>query len=317
MKLNLTATNEAERRILDFLENNVTEAGAEKINQGVRLEKDGTPVISKKTLAGFWKYATEEARKVAEKGATSAYVADDTVFGWAIHYFEEDSIEELLFTESGEPYKPPKQAAPPMQISAPTIPPKKHDPRVQMSLFDLLAEEETSEEDAEETEVISPIITDDTHKIIYCVKKISTNPLAAQYALYTAIAEKHKGRLVVLRADGKCIMYGESAKKAEKVLGLPCTVCDVGAGNEMQTSSFPDYAMLGFIEEMEKKYPLVIAESEEVFTLYPPPKDAPPPTLPVDDMGQVDEADLPPAMLFEPTALAVLESMFGKSLITR
>ena len=52
-------------------------------------------------------FATEEARKQAEKGARYAMVEDDTVFGWAVHYFEEDSIEGTLYNEDGTEYKAP------------------------------------------------------------------------------------------------------------------------------------------------------------------------------------------------------------------
>ena len=56
------------------------------------------------------KYACEEARKLAEKGANCACVEDSVVFGWAIHYFEEDSIEGTLYTIDGEEYKPAPNA---------------------------------------------------------------------------------------------------------------------------------------------------------------------------------------------------------------
>ncbi len=110
MKLNLTANGEAEKRIKEYLENNASEVLAEKINNGVLIEKDGKTLINKKTLSGFMKYATNEARKQVAQGAQSAYVEDSVVYGWAVHYFEEDSIEEKLYTEDGEEYtKTPKK----------------------------------------------------------------------------------------------------------------------------------------------------------------------------------------------------------------
>lgn len=54
------------------------------------------------------KFAENEARKLAEKGANSACVEDSVVYGWAIHYFEEDSIEGKLYNEDGTEYAPPK-----------------------------------------------------------------------------------------------------------------------------------------------------------------------------------------------------------------
>lgn len=58
------------------------------------------------------KYASSEARKLASKGANSACVEDKVVYGWAIHYFEEDSIEGTLFNADGTEYKPAPKTTP-------------------------------------------------------------------------------------------------------------------------------------------------------------------------------------------------------------
>lgn len=109
-ELNLSANTEAQKRVKEYLEQNVSDILADKINNGVKIEKDGKTLINKKTLDGFMKYATEEARKQAEKGANCACIEDSVVFGWAIHYFEEDSIEGTLYNEDGTEYKKPKPA---------------------------------------------------------------------------------------------------------------------------------------------------------------------------------------------------------------
>ncbi len=106
--LNLNATSEPTKRIKEYLEQSASDMLADKINNGVQVEKDGQTLINKKTLDGFMEYATEEARKIAEKGSMCACVDDATVFGWAIHYFEEDSIIEKLYNQDGTEYVPPK-----------------------------------------------------------------------------------------------------------------------------------------------------------------------------------------------------------------
>lgn len=106
--LNLTAVGAEQELIKKYLTENATDSLADKINNGIPIEKDGKTLISKKTLDGFMKYANEEARKLAAKGATSACVEDKVVYGWAIHYFEEESIEGALYNEDGTEYKPPK-----------------------------------------------------------------------------------------------------------------------------------------------------------------------------------------------------------------
>ena len=106
--LNLNPTTEPQKVVKAFLEQNASDILAHKINNGVKTEKDGQVLTNKKTLDGFMKYATEEARKIAEKGAMSACVTGDVVFGWAIHYFEEDSIIEKLYNQDGTEYIPAK-----------------------------------------------------------------------------------------------------------------------------------------------------------------------------------------------------------------
>jgi len=144
--LNLTAKTPEEKKLKEYLENNASEVLAEKINNGVRIVKDGKNLVSKKSLSTFMQYACEEARKQAEKGARFACVDDATVFGWAIHYFEEDSIEGTLYNEDGTEHKAAPKYTPPKTVAKPTVaaPPQPQN----MTLFDLLktTAEETPKE---------------------------------------------------------------------------------------------------------------------------------------------------------------------------
>ena len=110
--INLKAKTKPQELVKAYLEKNATETLIEKINNGVRIEKDGKQLKKKKTLDGFMSYANNEARKLAEKGANSACVEDNVVYGWAMHYFEEDSIEGTLYNEDGTEYKPIKETKP-------------------------------------------------------------------------------------------------------------------------------------------------------------------------------------------------------------
>lgn len=80
MELNLVAKTPNEEIVLKYLKNNVTDVLAEKINTG------------KKTLQGCWNFIVGEAKKKAVSGC--ACIEDREVFGWAVHYFQEDSIAE-------------------------------------------------------------------------------------------------------------------------------------------------------------------------------------------------------------------------------
>ena len=135
-KLNLTASTKEEQKVKAYLEANASEVLADKINNGVRIQKDGKTLINKKTLAGFLKFACDEARKQAEKGANSACIDDDVVYGWAVHYFEEDSIEGTLFNEDGTEYK--KQPSVAAKVPAVKYSSPKPQPKPQLSMFDML-----------------------------------------------------------------------------------------------------------------------------------------------------------------------------------
>ena len=159
MTLQLTATTTEEKILLEYLEQNAGEVLADKINNGVPVENDGKKLISQKTLTGFMKYATDEARKQAAKGATSACLHSDIVFGWVIHYFEEDSILGTLYNEDGTEYKAAKPATkilpPPSTVATntPTTPTPKPKPKAgQMSMFDLFDEPETEVEETTEAD---------------------------------------------------------------------------------------------------------------------------------------------------------------------
>ena len=135
MKILLEAKNKAQERIKEYLENNASEILANKINNGVKIQKDDKTLLNKKDLNGFMKFASDEARKQAGSDASFACIDDDVVFGWATHYFEEDEIVGDLYNEDGTKYQSP--------IPKPQVPkiesPKKVENK-QPTLFDLLTE---------------------------------------------------------------------------------------------------------------------------------------------------------------------------------
>ena len=108
-KLNLITSSSEEERIKEYLENNANNILTDKINNGVKLVKNYLTVINKKDLNGFMKYASSEAKKCMTDNKGFVCVDDKTVFGWAMHYFEEDSIEGTLYNEDGTEYKPIKE----------------------------------------------------------------------------------------------------------------------------------------------------------------------------------------------------------------
>lgn len=80
-RLNLTAKDGAEARILEYLELTASEALAAKINGG------------KRTLAGAMAYCKGQAKKMLE-GGNCVCVDEATVYGWAVHFFEDGETDE-------------------------------------------------------------------------------------------------------------------------------------------------------------------------------------------------------------------------------
>ncbi len=78
--LKLTAENAGQERVLKYLEENASDVLAEKINGG------------NKTMAGCWTYIVSRARSLAKNSC--ACVEDAEVYGWAVHYFEEDDLSK-------------------------------------------------------------------------------------------------------------------------------------------------------------------------------------------------------------------------------
>lgn len=140
MKILLEAKSKAQERIKEYLENNASEILANKINNGVKIQKDDKTLLNKKDLNRFMKFASDEARKQAGSDASFACIDDDIVFGWATHYFEEDEIVGDLYNEDGTKYQSPipKPQAPKVELS------KKVENK-QPTLFDLLTENNQEE----------------------------------------------------------------------------------------------------------------------------------------------------------------------------
>lgn len=133
IKLNLETNKKEYEIIKEYLENNVSEELESKINNGVKIQKDNKTLINKKTLDTFMQYANEEARKLAQQGANYACIEDKTVFGWAIHYFEENELEGKLYNEDGTDYKPEIKVT-----NAPKPTPKPKQENKQPTLFELI-----------------------------------------------------------------------------------------------------------------------------------------------------------------------------------
>lgn len=260
MMLNLEAKNKQEELVLAYLQENASQALADKINNGTPFEKDGKPLRNKKTISGFMNYACEEARKLAEQGANSACIDSDTVFGWAIHYFEEDTIEGTLYTLDGEEYKPaPKQSKP---ISKPAV--KKPEPprEKQFSIFDMAEEDEEKtdekEEDLPTQEEIDEIMTEIAEEERK-EEKPKGSPL---YQQYIELQNRYPDCIVAYRIGDFYEIFGDSAVTVSNVLDLTLTGRDCGLESRVPMVGFPYHVSDNYISKLvEKGFKVAVAES--------------------------------------------------------
>ena len=149
-KLNLTAKGDDQIAVLNYLQQNATDVLADKINNGVQIVKDGVTLINKKTLDGFFRYATDEARKLVTKDAKCACVLDHVVFGWAIHYFEEDEIEDTLYNLDGTEYKTAVKLVTTPKITTKPVVTKPKKNEGQLSIFDMTLPDDESDDTDED-----------------------------------------------------------------------------------------------------------------------------------------------------------------------
>ena len=330
MKLNLQATTKEERKVKAYLEANASEVLAEKINNGVRIQKDGKTLINKKTLAGFLKFACDEAKKQAEKGASSACIDDDTVYGWAVHYFEEDSIEGTLYNEDGTEYK---ASVPKVTTKTPTVKytPPKPQPKPQMSMFDLL--DEKPEEPAAEEPDDEPTDEDYAEAAEQLAEEETVKPpqrtVSPMYQKYLDVQEKYPHAVVTTRLGDFYEVFGKNAEMLASELPLTLTGRDCGLESRVPMVGFPYHASdVYFGKILSNGHTLVVIENDDEVRELPAEQNVDLETgeiLSEEEMrefdGDIEEPDLaddePDISAFDTEALAVLDEMFGNEITLR
>ena len=239
--LNLQAESPEFQALKEYLEENVSEILADKINNGVKIEKDGKTLINKKTLETFMDYAHGQAKNLAAKNARYACITHEVVFSWAIHYFEEDSIEGTLFNLDGTPYKKPVAKTSSKPIATPT--PKKTQSN-QVSLFDsLLSDEPKIEEKKPE-------------------KFVSVNPI---YKQYFDAKEQHPDHVIVTRLGDFYEAFGDDAKLLADLCNLTLTSrLFQGKEDRIPMIGFPQHCAEIYFNKIKTKYKLAIVENNEI-----------------------------------------------------
>ena len=285
------------------MEANASEILAEKINNGVRIQKDGKTLLNRKTLAGFMKFACDEAKKRAEKGAHSACIDDDTVYGWAVHYFEEDSIEGTLYNEDGIEYKPPKPVTPSKPVTIYTTP--KPQPKPQMSLFELMEnnanegkpsentqdvsqktvqpdnpdrndeepcnDAETDEEPTEE-ELREAAETEEEQQKPTIPEKAKAVQMQGSpfYQRYMQVQNKYPEHIVLFSRGDFYETLGKGAQILSENLALTLTGRDCGFSERVPMVGIPHHAVDNYIgKALEYGLKIILADSSNNVKVYP------------------------------------------------
>ena len=302
-KLNLEAKNETQKIIKDYLEKNVSDILADKINNGVRIQKDGKTLISKKTLDGFnvFSYQTVLSDKKYTKQdfifdgkpAKGCVLDDSDVFNLAIHYFEEDSIEGTLYNEDGTEYKPPKPVTPPKPAT--TYTPPKPQTKPQMSLFELMENNANEEKPSENAQDVSQkaVQQDDPEpdeeepteeELREAAETEKDLPLPAMpekakavqmqgspfYQRYMQVQNKYPEHIVLFSRGDFYEALGKGAQILSENLALTLTGRDCGFSERVPMVGVPHHAVDNYIgKALECGLKIVLADSTDSVKVYP------------------------------------------------
>ena len=322
-KLNLEAKDETQKIIKGYLEEHVSDTLAEKINNGVLIQKDGKSLLNKKTLDGCIEFSAQEAQKLVEKGARAACIRDCVVFGWAIHYFEEDAIEGTLYNPDGTEYKP-KTTVPPVSTSITYSPPATK-PKPQMSLFDLLEKDSSaqkqenvcvnqSEEDEEPTEeelFEAASCDEEPTEEVYNAADYDEEPTAEPvdeikpvhipaienlgspfYQRYKKPQDKYPDHIVAFRRGDFYEILGSNAELFAKEFSLTLTGRDGGLSERVPMVGFPlQAADADLPNALGKGYKIAVIDTRDNVKLLEKEESTPDPSEkhPIDEQTYVDD----------------------------
>lgn len=246
-KLNLTANGTDQEILLAHLTPIVSDVLAEKINNGVKITKDGKELINKKDLDTFMEYLIDkiDKMKIAKKykRANVAGMEGTDILNHAIHYFEEDNIEGKLFNVDGTEYKQPK---PEKKYSAVSVIPAASapaaKPKPQLSIFDLVSD------GAESANIVTQ-------------PKPKTKQGSPMYLHYLSIKEKYKDAIVFYRLGDFYEMFNGDAVTTANELDLTLTGRDCGLAERVPMTGVPFHAADAYIEKLVSRgYKVVVAE---------------------------------------------------------
>ena len=290
-KLNLQSDDFYMSKVVEFLEENASETLADKINNGVFIEKDGKRLLNKKDIDGFDEYTYTLAEKLAaeKKGKQRVRVTNTEVYEWALEYFDDDTIEGTLYNEDGTKYKPPKPVTPPPKPAATYTPPKPQ-PKPQMSLFELMennaGEEKPSENaqdvskktvqpdnpDQDDEEPCDDAETEEDLPLPAIPEKAKAVQMQGSpfYQRYMQVQDKYPDHIVLFSRGDFYEALGKGAQILSENLALTLTGRDCGLLERVPMTGIPHHAVDNYIgKALEYGLKIVLADSTDNVKVYP------------------------------------------------
>ena len=263
IKLNLTAKDSREQTVLENLIPMVSETLAEKINNGVYIEKDGKRLLNKKDLTTFMTYAAEQAKKTLSEqqrtGNQAVCAHGDDIMSWAIHYFEEDSIEGKLFNEDGTEYKPVVKTAAKTTATVKPISPPKPASEPQLNIFDMLS--------SDKSEI--PEQSDDHEPVDLVASTAPAHSLYPVYEHYLKIQNQYPDSIIAYRLGDFYEVFGDNAKLLADELNLTLTGRDFGLESRVPMIGFPFHAMDNYVSKIiNNGHKIALAEDLNDIRVY-------------------------------------------------
>ncbi len=266
--LNLVAKNTSQQAIKDYLENNVSQILADKINNGVQIEKDGKTLLNKKDLDGFWNYASKKARELKQE-----YVDNDTVFGWAIHYFEENELIGSLFNLDGTKYEPPKPVST-IKTPAVTTPLIKKNNPAQVSLFDFTDSKNETSDTTVDKEEINESVEEEREEETVEEKVVETKPKGNPiYNTYQDVKDSYVTSVIAMRLGDFYEIFGQDAVEIAKELDLTLVGRDCGLDHRIPMIGFPYHCAENYFDKIAENHSLIAIDTNGTFITTIPQKE--------------------------------------------
>ena len=195
------------------------------------------------------------------------------MFGWAVHYFEEDSIEGTLLNDDGTEYKPAPKSTP---AKVKKVEPKKPEQR-QPTLFDFMetekSESEANDDDDEQPsqeeidEILAEIAEEEN-------KKATQKKLSPFYEKYLEIERSYPDCVIAYRLGDFYEVFGEKAVQISEECNLTLTGRDVGLETRIPMVGFPYHAAELYFDKIQRNHRLVVVNSDGTLKKLPKPQTA-------------------------------------------